>query len=398
MQLVTLLGPTCSGKSQMAVDLFNYYSQKGQKAVIVNCDSRQIYQDLNLGTAKVPGQWLIAKNFQREVKFFGQNRDFQQSFVKVESDLSTSGTSGNHRSFLNSALSTGQVFTWQEAPHFLIDFVPVWADYNLVNFVQDWASLVDFLKMNLIEIVILTGGTGLWAKAIVDQYQLGIIKSQYQNSWQSLKNQLEVTSLANLQKKYLENVNKATSESRSLGYRQQNLSSIPVGLKFSAQKLSNPESMPLNPTENQFNLLNQSDFYNPMRLINWLLRFNSQNLGWTQPLAYPQFTNQQTFAIKTEPLNLKAKITLGIKHRIKMGLEKEVAQLLNKFGRSKLWQLGLEYRQTVLFLEGQLDKYTWQESLIQQNWQYARRQKTWLVKQDVVWISNLHELTSQLSL
>ena len=40
MKLITLLGPTCSGKSQMSVEIAKFYQKNGEKAVIVNCDSR----------------------------------------------------------------------------------------------------------------------------------------------------------------------------------------------------------------------------------------------------------------------------------------------------------------------------------------------------------------------
>ena len=39
---------------------------------------------------------------------------------------------------------------------------------------------------------------------------------------------------------------------------------------------------------------------------------------------------------------------------------------------------------------------TWKQSLIQENWQYARRQKTWLTKQDLIWVENLAELLGYL--
>lgn len=47
--LVTVVGPTGSGKSELALDLAEHFSGE-----IVNCDSLQIYRYLDIGTAKVP--------------------------------------------------------------------------------------------------------------------------------------------------------------------------------------------------------------------------------------------------------------------------------------------------------------------------------------------------------
>ena len=160
--------------------------------------------------------------------------------------------------------------------------------------------------------------------------------------------------------------------------------------------------------------LNESDFQNPIRLINWILRRTGQEQNWVIKLTYPEFESQQVFAIKTENDKLKSKIKLGIESRIESGLLAEVRDLLPKLGKEKLWNLGLEYRQTMLFLEAELansgnneasvvesgtaneSEAIWKQNLIQENWQYARRQKIWLAKQDLIWVENLAELLGYL--
>src|SRR2546429_6886617 len=47
MRLVCIVGPTASGKSALALDLAERLG-----AEIVSADSRQIYRDLDIGTAK----------------------------------------------------------------------------------------------------------------------------------------------------------------------------------------------------------------------------------------------------------------------------------------------------------------------------------------------------------
>src|SRR4051794_22954556 len=47
--LVVVVGPTGSGKSALAIHLADVLGGE-----IVNCDSLQLYRDLNIGTAKTP--------------------------------------------------------------------------------------------------------------------------------------------------------------------------------------------------------------------------------------------------------------------------------------------------------------------------------------------------------
>jgi cytidylate kinase len=51
-KVIIILGPTSSGKSDLAVDL-----AKQIDGEIISVDSRQIYKDMNLGTGKVEGEW-----------------------------------------------------------------------------------------------------------------------------------------------------------------------------------------------------------------------------------------------------------------------------------------------------------------------------------------------------
>ena len=50
---LAILGPTASGKSQIALEL-----AKRLHAEIISCDSMQIYRDMDIGTAKTFRDWL----------------------------------------------------------------------------------------------------------------------------------------------------------------------------------------------------------------------------------------------------------------------------------------------------------------------------------------------------
>ena len=53
-KLIAIVGPTASGKTNLAIDLANYYDCE-----IISADSRQFYREMNIGTAKPSENQLI---------------------------------------------------------------------------------------------------------------------------------------------------------------------------------------------------------------------------------------------------------------------------------------------------------------------------------------------------
>ncbi len=53
INLVAVVGPTGSGKSELALQLAETIISRGGRAEIVNCDSMQFYRGMNIGTAKL---------------------------------------------------------------------------------------------------------------------------------------------------------------------------------------------------------------------------------------------------------------------------------------------------------------------------------------------------------
>ena len=108
--LILVLGPTAVCKTSLCLKLANHY-QTG----IVSCDSRQFYRELILGTAK-----------------------------PTEEELAT-------------------------APHYLINSKSIAEDYDVKQFEKDAIETLDqlFLEKN---VVIMTGGSGLFANAVTDGF------------------------------------------------------------------------------------------------------------------------------------------------------------------------------------------------------------------------------------
>ncbi len=471
MNLLVILGATCSGKSKMAVEIAQKYTNLGQKVAIVNCDSRQIYQNLNIGTAKIPGIWQklnleteisvenyeklnkelpkIESNYQKSTIQIGiknqtkisetninlesENRELNLKFTKNKFQNPNLCNNNSTKKFINIhqdllGKQRQNAFFWQNIPHFLIDFVPVNYDYNLVDFVQDWCNLVAFWQQNnTFDLVILVGGSGLWAKAIVENYNLGTIKMKYLKTWQKNKTQLQNLSLKDLQQKYLTKLAKIEKElkitknleQKNYQSNSQNKSQIKletnlkkmknqiensVNIELIRQNSTNSDSF-LSDKENinliqktpiEMKNLNNSDFQNPIRLVNCLLRYKTLEKNWSQKVNYPKFVKTQIIAIKVEKNKLNQKIKKSVQDRIKQGLLVEVKEIIASFERQKIWNLGLEYRESLRLLDEEIDLQTWENNLIIQNEQYAKRQITWLNKENLegnlIWIENLEEL------
>ena len=473
MNLLVILGATCSGKSKMAVEIAQKYLDLGQKVAIVNCDSRQIYENLNIGTAKIPGIW---KNLKSENQLENQ-LDIKNEKENENENLICKESTNISQNWQKCKQKT---FFWKNIPHFLIDFVPVNSDYNLVNFVQDWCNLITFWQQNnSFDLVILVGGTGLWAKAIVENYNLGIIKDEYLEKWQKNKLELQNLNLEELQQKYwvkiteneqkiTKNLEQKNSQNKyeiqkkdlnllqkskichNLEIKLETKTQIKLETTFKTQnkklyenwqilaqqdqqkklqitnnsqiKLQNIDNLKLRIQKNdsldkkidkqniqkfdekcdekvilnEIKKLNNSDFQNPVRLINWLLRHKTQEKNWSQKLNYPQFGKTQTVAIKVCKSELNQKIKKSVQSRIKQGLLAEVQKIATNFDQKIIWNLGLEYRESLRLLEGKIDLETWENNLIIQNQQYAKRQITWLNKESLeeslTWIKNLEEL------
>ena len=131
-KVIVILGPTSSGKSDLAVDLAQKINGE-----IISADSRQIYCDLNLGTGKVPGYWQ--KNKDQEIYFY------------------------------------------REIPHHLLDFEDPRRHlqdenrYNVSNFQKDALRLIKQISARQ-KIPIVCGGTGFWIQALIDQPVFPAIK------------------------------------------------------------------------------------------------------------------------------------------------------------------------------------------------------------------------------
>ena len=138
-QMITILGPTASGKTPLATALAAalpmVHGEVG--AEIISADSRQVYRRMDIGTGK-------------------DLEDYEVS--PLTSDLSP----------LTSHLSP---LTSKIIPYHLIDIAEPGTKYNLFQYQQDFYDAYQNITARG-KVPILCGGTGLYIEAVLKGYQL----------------------------------------------------------------------------------------------------------------------------------------------------------------------------------------------------------------------------------
>ncbi len=129
--IICVVGPTASGKSELAVKLAKKYDGE-----IISADSRQIYEGMNIGSGKVEGKWF------------------------------TVNSQTKHRRTGPKSFKDSKVFVYKNIPHYLIDEASPSAQYSAAKFQRRArAALVDILRRGKLPII--CGGTGHWIDAVV---------------------------------------------------------------------------------------------------------------------------------------------------------------------------------------------------------------------------------------
>jgi tRNA dimethylallyltransferase len=125
--LITILGPTATGKTKLAVQLAECFNGE-----IISADSRQVYRGMNIGTGK---------------------------------DLSEYSFNG------------------KQIPYHLIDIIDPTEEFNLFSFQQNfYKSYDDIISRN--KFPFLVGGTGMYLSSILQNYNLN--KADFETQKQNL--------------------------------------------------------------------------------------------------------------------------------------------------------------------------------------------------------------------
>lgn len=123
-KIIVILGPTASGKSDVAIKLARKFNGE-----IISADSRQVYRGMDIGTGKIHGAWNM-----------------------------------EHRTFIS-----------EDVPHYMINIVSPKTDYNVAKFKkQVYKIIADILRRGKLPII--CGGAGFWIKAIMDNVDFPAVK------------------------------------------------------------------------------------------------------------------------------------------------------------------------------------------------------------------------------
>mgnify|MGYP000653440306 FL=1 len=260
--ILAIIGPTGVGKTKLSVALAHKYN-----AIIINCDSMQVYRDLNIGTAKIT----------EEEK--------------------------------------------EGIPHYLFDIKNVTDDYTVYDYQKDVRKLIEENKN---QNIILVGGTGLYLKAALYDYQFTTETSQ--------KDYSEYT----------------TDELYKMALQKDPETSIHPHNRQRLERFLNKE---------------KTEYHEPIPLYKHLI------IGLT-----------------TDRDKLYNRINNRVDQMIKNGLLDEVKSFYDQGIKSKPLLGGIGYKELYAYFNGELSLDTAIENIKKDSRHYAKRQYTFFNNQfDVKW-------------
>ena len=281
--LITILGPTAIGKTKLAASLAHKF-----KGEIISADSRQVYKGMDIGTGK----------------------DF--------SDYIVDGF---------------------KIPYHLIDIVDPEIEFNLFEFTSHFIEAFKNI-ISIKKIPFLTGGTGLYITAILQNYNV----------------------------KKLDYNEDVVNELSKLTYDE--LKNLLIKIK--------PK------------LHNTTDFENSERLIKAILLEKSDGESLLKNINI----NSLVIGVKFERSEIRKRITERLNKRLNEGMIEEVQKLLDSgVSYERLLKFGLEYKFIAMHLKGEIDYKDMFQKLNTAIGAFAKRQMTWFRKMEregvkINWIEN----------
>ncbi len=270
-KILVVVGATASGKSAFAVQLALHFSGE-----IISADSRQVYRNLDIGTAKT-----------------------------TKSEM-------------------------QNVPHHLIDVCDIDEIYTAMDFKRD-ASLAISSIHGRGHLPIVSGGTFFYIDVLLNR----ISPAPVSPNWK-LREELEKKSVEEL-----------------------------------AARLEREDAQRFLTVDRQ----------NKRRLIRALEIINTLDYV-PLPTAHELPYQVLTIAVKAERDDLRLRYQERAEAWLKQGFKEEVLTLLEKgVSRERLREIGFEYKLMLELIDKIIDEKTFIQKFIEKNWQYAKRQLTWLKKE-----------------
>ena len=263
--IICICGPTGVGKTKMSIELAKHY-----RGIIINCDAMQVYKEMNIGTAKI--------------------KDEEKEGIK----------------------------------HYLLNIKDLNETFSVYEYQKEVRKIIE---ENKDKTIILVGGTGLYMKAALYDYEFSEenIKQTYDN--------------------------------------------------FSNQELYD---MCLKKDKNMNIHVN-----NRQRLIRFLNKTSVSNNK--DKLLYD---NVYFLGLTTSRENLYEIINKRVDEMFLEGLEKEAKTLFNKYPSSKALKTAIGYKELLPYFQKECSLEEAKELIKKNSRHYAKRQYTWYKNQmDINWFS-----------
>ncbi|TSC71298.1 MAG: tRNA dimethylallyltransferase [Parcubacteria group bacterium Gr01-1014_70] len=175
-KLVAIVGPTASGKSELAVFIaqqIKKYKWGGyERAEIISADSRQVYKHLDVGTNKVPGIWQDTINNSKT------NKHITLYLFAIAKRYAL------HRK--------RRIFIYKNIPHHCIDFVHPKKTFTVAEYKTCAKKAIQEITARG-NLPILVGGTGFYIEAVINDILLPNVPPNLQ-----LRKELEKKSVEEL--------------------------------------------------------------------------------------------------------------------------------------------------------------------------------------------------------
>jgi tRNA dimethylallyltransferase len=290
-KLLVVAGPTASGKTDLALRLAKRF-----KGEVISADSRQFYKGTEIGSDIIPGTW---------VRKFGR-----------------------------------RTYIAHGVPHYLTAFLSPSKPFSAAQFKDHVIRIArDITKRG--HLPILCGGTGLYIRAVVDNFNLGEIPSD-----QAFRDRMEKRSAAAL---YRELAKKDPAYAAR----------IPASNKRYA-----------------------------IRALE-VMRATGKTVTESQSKGEPLFDVLQ-IGIKRPVDVANARIDARVDDMMKRGLLDEARKLGKKYGWAAPAMTGLGHRQLGQFLRGEIPLEEAVRLIKRDTRRYAKRQRAWLKRDErIQWVKSV---------
>jgi tRNA dimethylallyltransferase len=327
-KLIVILGPTASGKSELAVKLAKKFNGE-----IISADSRQVYKGLDIGAGKVPRD----KNPKSKILNLYHPK-FSKKTWKGEQIQ-------NSKSQIQK-----QPYFYKGIRHYLLDVANPKKTFTVAQY-QKLAkkALIDILKRGKIPII--CGGTGFYIDALIYDYKLPAVPPQ-----PALRKKLEKLSTGDLFKKL-----KKLDPRRSKNIDRRNRRRLIRALEII---LITKKPIP------------------PLASLQRSASLNEKRCFQVLKIGIKKSPEELKKLIKKRLLRrLKIGMIKEVKNLHKKGLSWK-----------RLDDLGLEYRYISRYLRCLLTKKEIVDLIQKESEKYAKRQMTWFKRnKEIFWVKNYQE-------